>query len=83
MYHSNLYTHEGKAKIEIKIVLCSVDIGEADDVWMAPKLEKKEDLPVCSLSVSVIPEGVEYFLQGHLLSSLYFHCFPDDSISLK
>ncbi len=57
--------HKIKHKVKILIVFGFDDVEQSYDIIVAIELLKEHDLAECSLGVSGIVKGVEYFFEGY------------------
>ena len=57
--------HKIKDEIQILIVLGFDNVEKSYDIIMAIELLKEHDLAECSLCISCIMKGVEYFFEGY------------------
>jgi hypothetical protein len=57
--------HEIKDEVKILIVFGFDDVEQSYDIIVAIELLKEHDFAECSLGVSGIVKGVEYFFEGY------------------
>ena len=66
---------------ELLVVVCPYDVQEFDNIRMTPEFLKEHDFTECSLSICLIPEGIEDFLQSDSLLRASIGGFQNNPVS--
>ena len=75
-------THVLEDEVDVLVVVGAVHIQQPDDVGMVAEVLQEHDLPEGPLRIRLIPESVEYLLDGHHTSGFLVHRLPYYSVSL-
>lgn len=80
-YHNmEISFHKIKHQVKIFIILGFDDVEESYDVIVTVELLQKHDFAECSLSISCIMKGVEYFFEGYDPLELAIDGLPHDTV---